>query len=67
MDLKKKIKSNLHREGMTIFSSDNSSFCPGNQFRCNDGQCVAGDSLCNSVRDCRDGSDEGADICGEFR
>ena len=36
--------------------------CTG-QFRCNDGQCIPLDKVCDKVVDCTDKSDEG-DVCG---
>lgn len=35
-----------------------SHFCPAYAFRCSYGACVQGNSRCNKIRDCVDGSDE---------
>ncbi len=37
--------------------------CRGDEFMCNDGVCIAGDSFCNDNFDCRDGSDETNKMC----
>ena len=37
--------------------------CPGDQFRCNDGQCIPSDDRCDFITHCDDESDE--DNCRE--
>lgn len=32
--------------------------CDVNEFTCKDGQCIASHFYCDSIKDCRDGSDE---------
>ena len=37
--------------------------CPGGQFHCNNGQCIAYEIVCNKNDDCGDGSDEPPHCC----
>ena len=42
--------------------------CPGTSFKCDDGTCVPEHAFCNSIVDCKDGSDEPEAACKrEFR
>jgi low-density lipoprotein receptor len=42
------------------------TLCEGpNKFKCHSGECITMDKVCNSVRDCRDWSDEPIKECGE--
>ena len=47
---------------MIIFIS-NLSGCRGNQFTCNDGECIPADHECDNKNDCGDRSDESG--CGK--
>ena len=40
--------------------------CTDDEFECRNGNCVTAGVICDNVDDCRDGSDESSDICGEF-
>lgn len=43
----------------------NVTLCEGpNKFKCHSGECITLDKVCNSVRDCRDWSDEPLKECG---
>ena len=39
--------------------------CPSNMFECDDGECVLLVHVCNGQEDCRNGTDERTDVCGE--
>lgn len=42
------------------------TLCEGpNKFKCHSGECITLDKVCDSVRDCRDWSDEPLKECGE--
>lgn len=42
------------------------TLCEGpNKFKCQSGECISLDKVCNSVRDCRDWSDEPLKECGK--
>ncbi|XP_078700861.1 uncharacterized protein LOC144927354 [Branchiostoma floridae x Branchiostoma belcheri] len=43
---------------------DRSQECPDTHLRCGDGSCVHVVYLCDSVNDCRDGTDESEELCG---
>ena len=51
-------------EKVSIYSIDyigvpeSSDSCRGDEFQCNDGQCINGEWKCDGVVDCNDGSDE---------
>ena len=39
--------------------------CTDDEFECRNGNCVTAGVVCDTVDDCRDGSDESSDTCGE--
>ena len=43
-----------------MFSTDKTSTCPSNKFKCKNGQCIDYQLVCNKVADCSDESDEPA-------
>lgn len=43
------------------------AICSSNQFKCNSGDCIKEDAVCDGHTDCRDKSDETAKICSGFQ
>lgn len=43
-----------------------SNTCKPDQFRCDDGICIAEYKKCNFIIDCIDGSDETPELCGDY-
>lgn len=50
----------------TASSNNASTSCERNQFKCNNGQCIAESGLCDGTADCRDVSDETFIQCGSL-
>lgn len=46
--------------------SNTTTLCAKNQFKCNNGQCIAESGLCDGITDCSDHSDETFVQCGSL-
>lgn len=61
-----------HRQNLSNSNSDSgkkvfmSNTCQPDQFRCDDGICIAAYKKCNYFVDCIDGSDETPELCGNY-
>lgn len=57
------LNSSSNASGKKNFMSNT---CQPDQFRCDDGICIAEYKKCNLFIDCIDGSDENPELCGNY-